>query len=142
MDTNLGNFLYSSFIEKQSGATITQRLFSQEALYFIRKQDIFNVDAFDWIGRDYWFGLLSKDECSAGHHKSANLSEAIRKPLLDQFIKELIALVCPWLSNKILTNQNDTKRKELHLQKWMVSIKNDWSYIVETQKGPNVALFI
>ena len=41
------------FIEKQSGATITQRPIFQETLEFIRDQDIFIVEAIDRLGRNY-----------------------------------------------------------------------------------------
>lgn len=41
------------FIEKQSGATITQRPIFQETLEFVREQDIFIVEAIDRLGRNY-----------------------------------------------------------------------------------------
>lgn len=39
------------FIEKQSGATITHRPVFQEALDYVRDQDIFIVEAIDRLGR-------------------------------------------------------------------------------------------
>ena len=41
------------FIEKQFGATITQRPVFQEDLDFVRDQDIFIVEAIDRLGRNY-----------------------------------------------------------------------------------------
>jgi DNA invertase Pin-like site-specific DNA recombinase len=41
------------FIEKQSGETITQRPIFQEALEFVRDQDIFIVETIDRLGRNY-----------------------------------------------------------------------------------------
>ncbi|NSR32539.1 recombinase family protein, partial [Enterococcus faecalis] len=41
------------FIEKQSGATISHRPIFQEALDFVREQDIFIVEAIDRLGRNY-----------------------------------------------------------------------------------------
>ena len=38
------------FIEKQSGATISHRPIFQEALDFVREQDIFIVEAIDRLG--------------------------------------------------------------------------------------------
>lgn len=41
------------FIKKPFGATITQRPIFQEALDFVRDQDIFIVEAIDRLGRNY-----------------------------------------------------------------------------------------
>ncbi len=41
------------FIEKESGATITQRPSFQEALDFVREQNLFIAEAIDQLGRNY-----------------------------------------------------------------------------------------
>jgi len=41
------------FIEKQSGAMITQRPIFQEALEFVREQDIFIVEAINRLSKNY-----------------------------------------------------------------------------------------
>lgn len=41
------------FIEKQSEVTITRRPIFQEALEFVREQDIFIIEAIDRLGRNY-----------------------------------------------------------------------------------------
>ena len=38
---------------KKSGASIEQRPFFTEALYFVRESDIFMVEAIDWLDRNY-----------------------------------------------------------------------------------------
>lgn len=61
------------FIEKQSGATITHRPVFQEALDFVRDQDIFIVEAIDRLGRNYdeiidSVNYLKKKKCTTYHH--------------------------------------------------------------------------
>ncbi len=132
------------FIEKQSGATITHRLVFQEALDFVRDQDIFIVEAIDRLGRNY-------DEiiASVNYLKKKNvqliitslpiMAEAIGNPLLDKFIKDLIIQILAMIN---VPNLNDVRHKALRLQKRTVFIKDVLSYTVPMQKIPNVVLFI
>ncbi len=65
------------FIEKQSGATITHRPIFQEALEFVRDQDIFIVEAIDRLGRNYdeiiaSVNYLKKKKRAADHHQSTD----------------------------------------------------------------------
>ena len=93
------------FIEKQSGATISHRSIFQEALDFVREQDIFIVEAIDRLGRNY-------DEIidSVNYLKKKNvrliitslpiMAEAIENPLLDKFIKDLIIQILDMIAEQ------------------------------------------
>ena len=132
------------FIEKQSGATITHRPVFQEALDYVRDQDIFIVEAIDRLGRNY-------DEiiASVNYLKKKNvkliitslpiMAEAIGNPLLDKFIKDLIIQILALNKNGL--NRNVARHKELRSQKQTASTKGGPNYTVQTQKIPNVALF-
>ena len=102
------------FIEKQSGATITQRPIFQEALDFVREQDIFIVEAIDRLGRNY-------DEIidSVNYLKKKNvrliitslpiMAEAIGNPLLDKFIKDLIIQILAMIAEQ---ERAESKRRQ------------------------------
>lgn len=102
------------FIEKQSGATITHRPIFQEALEFVREQDIFIVEAIDRLGRNY-------DEIieSVNYLKRKNvqliitslpiMAEAIGNPLLDKFIKDLIIQILAMIAEQ---ERTESKRRQ------------------------------
>ncbi|MGX0266444.1 DNA invertase Pin-like site-specific DNA recombinase [Enterococcus casseliflavus] len=102
------------FIEKQSGATITHRPIFQEALDFIREQDVFIVEAIDRLGRNY-------DEIidSVNYLKKKNvrliitslpiMAEAIGNPLLDKFIKDLIIQILAMIAEQ---ERTESKRRQ------------------------------
>ena len=102
------------FIEKQSGATITHRPIFQEALDFVRAQDIFIVEAIDRLGRNY-------DEIidSVNYLKKKNvrliitslpiMAEAIGNPLLDKFIKDLIIQILAMIAEQ---ERTESKRRQ------------------------------
>ncbi len=83
------------FIEKQSGATITHRPVFQEALDYVRDQDIFIVEAIDRLGRNYdeiitSVNYLKKKNVKLIITSLPIMAEAIGNPLLDKFIKEVL----------------------------------------------------
>lgn len=82
------------FIEKQSGATISHRPIFQEALDFVREQDIFIVEAIDRLGRNYDEIIDSVNYLKKNVRLIITslpiMAEAIGNPLLDKFIKDLI----------------------------------------------------
>ena len=102
------------FIEKQSGATISHRPIFQEALDFVREQDIFIVEAIDRLGRNY-------DEIidSVNYLKKKNvrliitslpiMAEAIGNPLLDKFIKDLIIQILAMIAEQ---ERTESKRRQ------------------------------
>ncbi|MBG8432318.1 recombinase family protein [Enterococcus faecium] len=102
------------FIEKQSGATITHRPVFQEALDYVRDQDIFIVEAIDRLGRNY-------DEiiASVNYLKKKNvkliitslpiMAEAIGNPLLDKFIKDLIIQILAMIAEQ---ERTESKRRQ------------------------------
>lgn len=102
------------FIEKQSGATITHRPIFQEALDFVREQDVFIVEAIDRLGRNY-------DEIidSVNYLKKKNvrliitslpiMAEAIGNPLLDKFIKDLIIQILAMIAEQ---ERTESKRRQ------------------------------
>ena len=102
------------FIEKQSGATISHRPIFQEALDFVREQDIFIVEAIDRLGRNY-------DEIidSVNYLKKKNvrliitslpiMAEAIGNPLLDKFIKALIIQILAMIAEQ---ERTESKRRQ------------------------------
>ncbi|WP_137665947.1 recombinase family protein [Enterococcus hulanensis] len=102
------------YIEKQSGATITQRPIFQEVLEFVREEDIFIVEAIDRLGRNY-------DEiiASVNYLKEKNvqliitslpiMAEAIGNPLLDKFIKDLIIQILAMIAEQ---ERTESKRRQ------------------------------
>lgn len=102
------------YIEKQSGATITDRPVFQESLDFVREKDIFIVDAIDRLGRNY-------DEIisSVNYLKEKNvqliitslpiMAEAIGNPLLDKFIKDLIIQILAMVAEQ---ERTESKRRQ------------------------------
>lgn len=137
------------FIEKQSGATISHRPIFQEALYFVREQDIFIVEAIDRLGRNY-------DEIidSVNYLKKKNvrliitslpiMAEAIGNPLLDKFIKDLIIQILAMIAEQERTESKRRQAQGIKIAKENGVYKGrpKLSSIVQTQKIPNVALFI
>ena len=101
------------FIEKQSGATITHRPIFQEALDFVRAQDIFIVEAIDRLGRNY-------DEIidSVNYLKKKNvrliitslpiMAEVVGNPLFDRFIKDLIVQILAMIAEQ---ERTESKRR-------------------------------
>ena len=76
------------FIEKQSGATITHRPIFQEALDFVRDQDIFIVEAIDRLGRNY-------DEIidSVNYLKKKNVRLIITSLPIKDLIIQILAMI-------------------------------------------------
>ena len=104
------------FIEKQSGATITQRPIFQEALEFVREQDIFIVEAIDRLGRNYdeiieSVNYLKKKNVQLIITSLPIMAEAIGNPLLDKFIKDLIIQILA-----MIAEQERTESKRRHAQ--------------------------
>ena len=110
------------FIEKQSGATISHRPIFQEALDFVREQDIFIVEAIDRLGRNY-------DEIidSVNYLKKKNvrliitslpiMAEAIGNPLLDKFIKDLIIQILAMIAEQERTESKRSQAQGIKIAK-------------------------
>lgn len=102
------------FVEKQSGATISNRPVFKESLEYVREKDIFIVDAIDRLGRNY-------DEiiASVNYLKEKNvqlvitslpiMAEAIGNPLLDKFIKDLIIQILAMVAEQ---ERTESKRRQ------------------------------
>ena len=93
------------FIEKQSGATITQRPIFQEALEFVREQDIFIVETIDRLGRNYdeiidSVNYLKKKNVQLIITSLPIMAEAIGDLLLDKFIKDLIIQILAMIAEQ------------------------------------------
>ncbi|WP_318036252.1 recombinase family protein [Enterococcus spodopteracolus] len=102
------------FIEKQSGATITQRPIFQEALDFVREQDIFIVEAIDRLGRNYdeiidSVNYLKKKNVQLIITSLPIMAEAIGNPLLDKFIKDLIIQILAMIAEQ---ERTESKRRQ------------------------------
>lgn len=102
------------FIEKQSGATITQRPIFQEALDFVRDQDIFIVEAIDRLGRNYdeiidSVNYLKKKNVQLIITSLPIMAEAIGNPLLDKFIKDLIIQILAMIAEQ---ERTESKRRQ------------------------------
>ena len=135
------------FIEKQSGATITDRPVFQEVLDYVRDQDIFIVEAIDRLGRNY-------DEiiASVNYLKKKNvqliitslpiMAEAIGNPLLDKFIKDLIIQILAMIAEQERTESKRRQAQGIKIAKANGVYKGRPSYTVPMQKIPNVVLFI
>ncbi|HGF8366276.1 TPA: recombinase family protein [Enterococcus faecium] len=102
------------FIEKQSGATITQRPIFQETLDFVREQDIFIVEAIDRLGRNYdeiidSVNYLKKKNVQLIITSLPIMAEAIGNPLLDKFIKDLIIQILAMIAEQ---ERTESKRRQ------------------------------
>ncbi|EMF0512095.1 recombinase family protein [Enterococcus hirae] len=102
------------FIEKQSGATITHRPIFQEALDFVREQDIFIVEAIDRLGRNYdeiidSVNYLKKKNVQLIITSLPIMAEAIGNPLLDKFIKDLIIQILAMIAEQ---ERTESKRRQ------------------------------
>ncbi|HHA4398170.1 TPA: recombinase family protein [Enterococcus hirae] len=102
------------FIEKQSGATITQRPIFQKALEFVREQDIFIVEAIDRLGRNYdeiieSVNYLKKKNVQLIITSLPIMAEAIGNPLLDKFIKDLIIQILAMIAEQ---ERTESKRRQ------------------------------
>ena len=108
--------MLKNFYRETIRATITHRPIFQEALDFVRAQDIFIVEAIDRLGRNY-------DEIidSVNYLKKKNvrliitslpiMAEAIGNPLLDKFIKDLIIQILAMIAEQERTESKDAKHK-------------------------------
>ena len=102
------------FIEKQSGATITHRPIFQEALDFVREQDVFIVEAIDRLGRNYdeiidSVNYLKKKNVRLSITSLPIMAEAIGNPLLDKFIKDLIIQILAMIAEQ---ERTESKRRQ------------------------------
>ena len=102
------------FIEKQSGATISHRPIFQEALDFVREQDIFIVEAIDRLGRNYdeiieSVNYLKKKNVQLVITSLPIMAEAIGNPLLDKFIKDLIVQILAMIAEQ---ERTESKRRQ------------------------------
>ena len=102
------------FIEKQSGATISHRPIFQEALNFVREQDIFIVEAIDRLGRNYdeiieSVNFLKRKNVRLVITSLPIMAEAIGNPLLDKFIKDLIVQILAMIAEQ---ERTESKRRQ------------------------------
>ncbi|MGG5308262.1 hypothetical protein IGK38_002994 [Enterococcus pernyi] len=110
------------FIEKQSGATITHRPIFQEALEFVREQDIFIVEAIDRLGRNYdeiieSVNYLKKKNVQLIITSLPIMAEAIGNPLLDKFIKDLIIQILAMIAEQELTKSKRRQAQGIKIAK-------------------------
>ncbi|HFC9356354.1 TPA: recombinase family protein [Enterococcus hirae] len=110
------------FIEKQSGATITQRPIFQETLEFIRDQDIFIVEAIDRLGRNYdeiidSVNYLKKKNVQLIITSLPIMAEAIGNPLLDKFIKDLIIQILAMIAEQERTESKRHQAQGIKISK-------------------------
>ena len=101
-------------LKKFSSRNNPHRPIFQEALDFVRDQDIFIVEAIDRLGRNY-------DEIidSVNYLKKKNvrliitslpiMAEAIGNPLLDKFIKDLIIQILAMIAEQ---ERTESKRRQ------------------------------
>ena len=102
------------FIEKKSGASIEKRPVFQEALAFVREQDIFMVDALDRLGRNYdevieTVNFLKQKNVNLIITSIPIMAEAIGNPLLDKFIKDLIIQILAMIAEQ---ERAESKRRQ------------------------------
>ena len=110
------------FIEKQSGATITQRPIFQETLDFVREQDIFIVEAIDRLGRNYdeiidSVNYLKKKNVQLIITSLQIMAEAIGNPLLDKFIKDLIIQILAMIAEQERTESKRHQAQGIKISK-------------------------
>ncbi|HGF7960158.1 TPA: recombinase family protein [Enterococcus faecium] len=110
------------FIEKQSGATISHRPIFQESLDFVRKQDIFIVEAIDRLGRNYdeiieSVNYLKKKNVQLIITSLPIMAEAIGNPLLDKFIKDLIIQILAMIAEQERTESKRRQAQEIKIAK-------------------------
>ena len=129
------------FIEKQSGATIEQRPIFQEALNFIREEDIFMVEAIDRLGRNYdeiiqTVNFLKQKNIKLVITSLPIMAEAIGNPLLDRFIKDLIVQILAMISEQERTESKRRQAQGIELAKQKGVYKGRPKLYSPTAKDP------
>ncbi|MDV2932556.1 recombinase family protein [Enterococcus faecalis] len=101
-------------MKNRTGATINHRPIFQEALDFVRDQDIFIVEAIDRLGRNYdeiidSVNYLKKKNVRLIITSLTIMAEAIGNPLLDKFIKDLIIQILAMIAEQ---ERTESKRRQ------------------------------
>ena len=102
------------FREKQSGATVNDRIVFKELLDFVRLGDQLIVESIDRLGRNYdevieTVNFLKKKEVQLIITSLPMMSEAIGNPLLDKFMKDLIVQILAMIAEQ---ERTETKRRQ------------------------------
>lgn len=102
------------FREKQSGATVNDRIVFKEVLDFVRSGDQLIVESIDRLGRNYdevieTVNFLKKKEVQLIITSLPMMSEAIGNPLLDKFMKDLIVQILAMIAEQ---ERTETKRRQ------------------------------
>jgi len=102
------------FREKQSGATVNNRIVFKEVLDFVRSGDQLIVESIDRLGRNYdevieTVNFLKKKEVQLIITSLPMMSEAIGNPLLDKFMKDLIVQILAMIAEQ---ERTETKRRQ------------------------------
>jgi DNA invertase Pin-like site-specific DNA recombinase len=102
------------FREKQSGATVNDRIVFKELLDFVRLGDQLIVESIDRLGRNYdevieTVNFLKKKEVQLIITSLPMMSEAIGNPLLDKFMKDLIVQILAMIAEQ---ERTEAKRRQ------------------------------
>lgn len=102
------------FREKQSGATVNDRIVFKEVLDFVRSGDQLIVESIDRLGRNYdevieTVNFLKKKEVQLIITSLPMMSEAIGNPLLDKFMKDLIVQILAMIAEQ---ERTEAKRRQ------------------------------
>ena len=102
------------FREKQSGATVNNRIVFKEVLDFVRSGDQLIVESIDRLGRNYdevieTVNFLKKKEVQLIITSLPMMSEAIGNPLLDKFMKDLIVQILAMIAEQ---ERTEAKRRQ------------------------------
>lgn len=102
------------FKEKQSGATVNDRIVFKEVLDFVRSGDQLIVESIDRLGRNYdevieTVNFLKKKEVQLIITSLPMMSEAIGNPLLDKFMKDLIVQILAMIAEQ---ERTEAKRRQ------------------------------
>ena len=108
------SFITKNFCHLKRKITITHRPIFQEALEFVREQDIFIVEAIDRLGRNYdeiisSVNYLKKKNVQLIITSLPIMAEAIGNPLLDKFIKDLIIQILAMIAEQ---ERTESKRRQ------------------------------
>lgn len=103
-----------TFREKQSGATVNDRIVFKEVLDFVRSGDQLIVESIDRLGRNYdevieTVNFLKKKEVQLIITSLPMMSEAIGNPLLDKFMKDLIVQILAMIAEQ---ERTEAKRRQ------------------------------
>ena len=133
------------FKEKQSGATVNNRIVFREVLEFMRSGDQLIVESIDRLGRNYdevidTVNFLKQKDVQLVITSLPIMSEAIGNPLLDKFIKDLIVQILAMIAEQERSESKRRQAQGIQLAKSKGVYKGRPTLYARTAKDPQKRL--